>query len=746
MQVTKYFKSLNPKILIDSFSSRDFSKAVSMVIGMVVPIVIGVMTGHLDIGTFVTLGVVFASFSDTSGSLRLKVNGMSLATLLTVIVTLVMHFLKVPFYFFIPLLGILIFSISYLSIYGFRASLISFSGLFAIVLNMSSLSDSDLSIYLRLLLIAVGGSWYILLTLIRQFLFPKSATEYYLAESLKLTADYLEIRAKLIDTGNDRKELIKELLEKQQTLTENHETLRELVLSRRLGTGKSHYQARRSLVFRQAVDMLELAMANPVNYGKTDKIFRNNPDKMADFQEVMVAMGIRLRYIAKNLAKPKNIKPDDRIKLAITQIKKDIQELIKSKDDVNDREDLLALKNYWKYQNSQYWKITKIESLVKNKNKFAVERARQEDGSFFLTKQNYNWSTLKDNFSIRSSIFRHSLRIAVVGMIGYSLGIVLNLVNPYWILLTIIIIMRPNFGLTKERFKNRSIGTVFGGFLAFGVILLTHNPTVYAILAILCYTVGLSMVQRNYKAAATFITMYVLFIYALLNPEVFKFIQYRVLDTLIGAGLSFIGIRLLWPFWEIKSIDKTLKSAIEADREYLEEIAILYNKKGDASNAYKLSRKTAFLALSELSASFQRMTQEPRAQHESLNEVFQIVMLMHSFLASLASLGTYIVNNETTEATTDFNKVVEGIIGNLKLSEAALVKVNVLKTTENLTIHHLDEKYKEKLTSIAQESEFDINWEENSVKEEAHLIAEQFKWLMYNSHRMAKIMKTINFK
>lgn len=745
LKLSKYLSSLHPKKFWEAIDSRDLNKAISMAIAMIVPITIGVNSDSLNPATFIALGVVFASFSDTSGSLKLKVNGMLLATLLSIMVTYVMHLLKLPFAIFLPILGLLIFSISYLSVYGFRASLISFSGLFAIVLSMSKLSDSDLSVFLRMLLIGVGGVWYIIVVLTRHLLFPKSATEYYLAETLKFTADYLEIRARLIDDQNDRKELIKNLLDKQNALTENHETLREILLTRRLGSGKSFYQARRSLVLRQAIDMLELAMANPVNYMKTDKIFENNPGKMEDFQEVMYAMSERLRYLAKHISEPTKIKHNLRISLAMDQLKFDIQELIKTSSDVHQAE-VLALKNYWKYQNNQFQKIKKIQNLIVNRNALDVERVKKEDRSKFLTKQEYNIEILKDNFNIQSSIFRHSLRIAVVGIIGYSLGVYLNLINPYWILLTIIIIMRPNYGLTKERFKDRSIGTVIGGLLAFGIILLTKNTTIYGLLAVFCYTIGLSMVQRNYKAAAAFITMNVVFVYALLNPSVFMVIQYRVIDTLIGAGLAFMGSWILWPFWEIKSIDKTLQHAIQADREYLEEIAKFYNEKGEVSQEYKISRKKAFLALSELNSSFQRMAQEPRAQHKSLNEVFQIVMLMHSFLASLASLGTYIIHNKTTPASEDFNKTIHSIQGNLLLCEEALEKVSILKKEETLTTHTFDEDYEKRLEEIALQHENNDEWEQSSVEEEAHLLAEQFKWLMANSHRMAKILKKIQFE
>src|SRR5690606_30172360 len=132
-----------------------------------------------------------------------------------------------------------------------------------------------------------------------------------------------------------------------------------------------------------------------------------------------------------------------------------------------------------------------------------------------LTKQKYDLEVLVENFNLRSPIFKHSLRLGAMTMIGYGVGMLFAVQNPYWILLTLIVIMRPTFGLTKTRSKERTLGTLIGGALAVGIVLLTQNPTVYGILAIVSLVIAFSMVQRNYKAAATLITLRVVVIYHL---------------------------------------------------------------------------------------------------------------------------------------------------------------------------------------------------------------------------------------
>src|SRR5690606_24323647 len=416
----------------------------------------------------------------------------------------------------------------------------------------------------------------------------------------------------------DRSELLKKLLANQTELTTTHETLRDILISRRTGSGKSEYEGKRMLIFVQLVDMLELAMANPVDYAKTDELFEKKPQQLADFQGLLFAMSSRLNVIANNISTPKKLRNSTKIEEFQKNIKLDISEYASSLNETFD-ENLLMLKNLFKYQKEQVGKIEKIEWLLKNPAQREISLLKKEDSRRFLTKQNYDFEVLVENFNMRSPIFKHSLRLALMTMIGYGVGILFSVQNPYWILLTLIVIMRPTFGLTKTRSKERTIGTLIGGALAVGIVLLTQNTTVYGIFAIVSLVIAFSMVQRNYKASATFITLSVVFIYALLQPDIFNVIQYRVTDTLIGAGLATLGNLLLWPAWEIQGMQKTLLETIKANRVYLEEIIGYYNKKENISSEYKVARKKAFLEMSDLSAAFQRMTQEPKSKQKNLD-------------------------------------------------------------------------------------------------------------------------------
>src|SRR5690606_18615058 len=82
--------------------------------------------------------------------------------------------------------------------------------------------------------------------------------------------------------------------------------------------------------------------------------------------------------------------------------------------------------------------------------------------------------------------------------------------HSYWVVLTIIIIMKPGFALTRQRNGLRLGGTLVGCALALGIFHLTREPAaLFAAMLVAC-VMGNSLVQLNYMASAAFNTVFVL--------------------------------------------------------------------------------------------------------------------------------------------------------------------------------------------------------------------------------------------
>ena len=724
--------------------TTDFAKAVMVGFAVTTPIVLGIIFGYFEVGLAVGFGAFWSSPSDISGSFRHKRNGILFSVVLITLVSLVGGYLHYETWLTLPIIGILSFAIAFISVYGFRASLISFSGLLALVLSLAHGSEV-LKIYQYAFFIGLGGLWYLLLAMLWDRINPKAQTEQYLNETFVFTADFLEIRGALVGPTSDRKDLITKLHDTQTKLITHHSTLREILMLSRTRSGKSSYQGRRLLVFVQLVEMLENAMANPVNYEKMDGVFKDHPEYAKSFQDLIFEMAKQLRLIAEAGNSPKKLPKNKALKDCFDKLKDQISFLERESANRN-YEGFVMLQNFLEYQEKQLKKLRNIKWLLGDADVSVVESIDKDAPKLFIASQDYDPKILWRNLSFRSNIFKHSLRLSVTLMAGYAIGMLIDSQTAYWILLTIIVIMRPAYGLTKTRSKDRIIGTVIGGFLAVGIVLVIQNPYVFGVLGILTLIIALAMVQKNYRASATFVTLSVVFIYAILRPDILTVIQYRILDTLLGAGLSYIAILWLWPAWGYAEIKEDIAKSVGANKTFLSEIAQYYQKKGKVPLAYKFSRKQAFLETSNLNSAFQQMAQEPKSKQKYLDKTYELVELNHSFLSSLASLSTYIQNNPTTKASNEFKTGIEKIDNNLT---EVLDSLNQ-KAKTALPVNYDDGSFFQKQIELYQSQEkwVDIAGNKELARnyQEAHLIWEQLEWLFSLSANMLAVTSEMEWE
>lgn len=718
--------------MIGFFKSTDFSKAILLAIAATLPIVIGINLDQLEIGLSLCFGALWCAPSNTSGNYRHSKMGILLSAMLIAIISYIGGYFNFKAWPMLPVLGLATFLIAYISVFGFRASLISFSGLLALVLSFAY-ETKELLLWEHCLWTAFGGLWYLLLVMAWHRINPKAQIEEALSKTYILTADYLETRARLIDPATDHKSLMALLAEKQDQLTEHHETLREILIQSRKNSGRSTYQNRRLLVFVQLIEMLEIAMANPVEYDKMTAFFERHPKYTKSFQSLIIEISNQLRAISKTDIRSKKTAPAQSLRTLFKNVQHDIDLLKKGEGE--DFTDFLMLQNLLEYQEKQYEKLKRIKWLLGNPEIDQADFVDRETAKKFLPRQDYSPALLYRNFNFGSPIFRHSLRLAVITMVGYALGSFFKFQNPYWILLTIIVIMRPSYGLTKKRAKERIIGTLIGAALATAVVFFVSDPYIFGAMGIASLIMAFSMVQKNYRISATFITLSVIFIYGIIRPDIHTIIQYRILDTVFGAGLSFAAILWLWPSWSFAKIEEDIANSLSANKKFFEQIVRFYEKKGKIPVEYNMARKQAFNETSNLSSAFQAMTQEPASKQKQFNKTYEMVVLVHSFLSSLSSLSGYIQNYGTTEASDNFKKTANLIINNL---QQVIYQLRDKEDGPRAATQTDETAFRRLLPQLDKAS---TNPPTERNRQEAHLIGEQLQWLFSLSRDMLKLSK-----
>jgi uncharacterized membrane protein YccC len=726
----------------------NFDRGIRLGFGIALPFTVLYFIGLFEYAPAVVVGTFLNAPGDIPGSFKRKVNAILVSIGLTMLITTIILFSK-PF---LPLLLLAItvisFLVSLISVYGFRASLVSFSGLLAMVLAFAIQKETSQEIFVQVALMGVGGFWYLLVSYIFQKLSPKKAQNQLLSDVLLLMGEYLKLRAKLLSKKSKHDESLKQSFVLQHQINEKHETLRETLLTARKRSGRTHYEEKQLLIFLSSVNIFELIEAKHLDYKKIDDVFGEHKGFLRASRKLNKVMGNHLIRLSELLIQKDKIPAKDVLLKSLSNAKDSIADYIATVKLPKAREGALILRNLYDYQAQILQEIRAIRRVMANVKDASKVSLKRQDASQFLTLQEYRFNVLLQTLSFKSTMFRHSLRLALALVFAYLIGYLFDIQNTYWILLTIVVIMRPSYGLTKERSKDRVIGTLIGAAVAVGIVLITQNIVVYAILAFVSLILAFSLIQQNYKSAAALITISIIFLYSLINPNAWEVIQYRVIDTIIGSAIAVLANYLLLPSWEADNLKQILLNALRMNKKYLLATQDLYEDSIKHKVSYNVARKEAFLAISNLNASFQRLTQDPKSKQKEFQLIYEIVTLNQTMISAIASIGNFINNHKTTPASEEFKVLVKRISNTLQLS---LDSLDHSQTDEKETEEKGEEAQEKLLGKYQQLSSLrddnirqgktDLDTETLHGLQEAYLMANHMSWLKSLSENLSKATK-----
>jgi len=178
------------------------------------------------------------------------------------------------------------------------------------------------------------------------------------------------------------------------------------------------------------------------------------------------------------------------------------------------------------------------------------------------------WATLRANCTIGSPFARHAIRVGVTLGIASFAEHTLDLDRSYWILLTVAIVLRPDFGATFTRGIARVGGTLAGALTASVIALLFHpGPGLYLLLALVAACGACLTVSANYALFSLNITAYVVFLLAFGGAAAHTAVFDRLWASLLGGALALLAY-VVWPAWERERVSVELALLLEKDRAY----------------------------------------------------------------------------------------------------------------------------------------------------------------------------------
>jgi uncharacterized membrane protein YccC len=651
------------------FYSQYFSDGLRMSIGILVPSLVMMQLDNFDLGLTMSLGALCICTIDGPGPISHKRNAMAVGNLCLLVVAFITGYARLNVYTLGLEITAFSFLFSMLIVYGNRAASIGTSALLVMIFMMDKeVPPPQLPMFC--LTILAGGLWYMIFSLVFFGIRPFRAAQQILGENVADIARFLRIKADFYIHTTDIDENYRKLVLQQIQVSNHQDAVREILFKSRLLVKESTAASRiLVLTFIDLVDMFEQIMATHYDYSYIREKFESTGvlKDIADF----------LHHVADDLdnigfAVLANTRPEklSNLELRLEYLKqridaigtddKETSNLVLKKILINLRDLSKSISNLYKYYHSKA-----SDSLVQSPT--GVEYSK------FVSQQDYAPHVFFDNLTLNSGAFKHAFRVALVCLAGFITAKNVSLGgHSYWVLLTIIVILKPGFSLSKQRNYQRLIGTIAGG--AIGILILNFIPdkTAQFILLIVFMIGTYSFLRINYIVAVIFTTPYVLILFKFLGLGTINVFQERLVDTLIGSGIAFIASYAIFPTWEFEQINETLKSVITANINYLQKVSESISGKVVEITEYKLARKDVYVNSANLSATFERMTSEPKSKQRNVKDLHKFVVLNHILASYTANIASALIRSGQKTPHPDMLKLVKRSIAVLKETDKRL--------------------------------------------------------------------------
>ncbi|MEO8711016.1 MAG: FUSC family membrane protein [Parafilimonas sp.] len=703
-------------------SSQYLYKGLRITAAVIVPALILYHYNILAITTAIPLGALVVSLTDNPGPFHHRRNALLIAICINFLVVVLTIFINHNPWFIVP--AIIVFGIFFtmIGIYGNRANSIGLIALFVFIFNIDSKASFS-NAWLNGLLFTAGGLWYFVMSMLLHTLRPYRYIQQQMGESISALAEYMQSISELLKPQKNYREEFSDLGKRQIIIIQQQDSLREVLLDTRQMVIDSTVKGRTlMMMFLDNIDLFEQILTLHQDYSeflgvfKDDEIIKQLNDLVEAYTTELKAIGLAVQY---NESSNSNNDIDELLKNLFTIFSAErkrslskttltlfirLRQIVYAVQDIGER--IKRLHRYTRYDK----KISR--QYQRDNNSEMIVQPREISPQLFI-----------ENLTLKSGHFRHAIRITLAMLSGYVCSLLFPVGHGYWILLTIVTILKPAYSISRTRNAQRLLGTVTGVVTAFIFLYFVTNSTLAFFVMLVTMIVAYSLLSINYYISSTCITIFVLISIHLLNSSNFtSIIKDRMIDTAAGCVIAFLISLFVLPFWQYEQIGELIKKALIANRNYFNVVCIPLTKKNADETIYSSTRKDVFVALANLSDSFQKMLSEPKRVKEKTSYYQQFVASNQMLVAQIATLSSFIKNLKINYPSTDFEPIINNINNKFKSALNIVEDKPAKKNTVNKSVPLFN-----KVQMLFQQRQNEIEHGLNDTQTEARITLRHIK-------------------
>jgi uncharacterized membrane protein YccC len=248
---------------------------------------------------------------------------------------------------------------------------------------------------------------------------------------------------------------------------------------------------------------------------------------------------------------------------------------------------------------------------------------------------------LRANLTVRSAPFRHAFRVAFLTVLTQALGLLLSWPRAYWMPITVLIIMKADYGGTISRAIQRVIGTILGGLIAAGLGAGVQQTELQGFLIALLAFVAFAVRPLNYGIFTIVLTPLFMVMVNLLDEGDWRVSLLRIGYTVMGGIICLVGGYVLLPAWERTRLPAQIAKTIRANLAYFQRVMELYINRSTTSAEIDEAHRVAELENANASAATQRLLAEPAHQRGDAESWITLVVYLRGLTNSTTTLAEH---------------------------------------------------------------------------------------------------------
>ena len=532
-------------------SQLHFLSGLRNALAVFIALVFGIAIGQPTVGLGVAIGAQVSGFAGLNGTIRKRLQTMIVASLWMGVTTFISGRVGGA-WLEIPMIAILGFIAGFMGCVSNEAGLIGMWGTITFILFSWFPHQSLASTIMQALLVVTGGILQAVFMVLQEAVYPSRVEEKSIAEVYRLTAAYMRDPSRKADIQ----------------LAGALQTSWSLVQDSEYRTDDDHY-LETLLNTAESIRIEVVAVQGMLHTLRSSKALA--PAEIASLEHKSSELASFLDELASSLLNARWLGEQDMVQrlneycadMSVPAIGGDWQQIEACL--IRAAEELLHL------------------TLLPTEAYTPAQRLKA-NGLLRPTLQLQSaYGALRANFTPQSGNFRHAVRLAAALTAATLLYHILPFSRGYWLPLTTLVVLRPEFATTFSRGVARVLGTLLGALFATFVLLIPDTQHLLGALLVSGLLWGMyTVLNYNLFLFSTILTAEVVVLLSFFaNGQALGTIDDRVTFTILGGVVAFAAY-FLWPTWLHLSLPDALAKLFAAEQNYVQAVFRLHESASES--------------------------------------------------------------------------------------------------------------------------------------------------------------------